>query len=637
MVLVNFTNLDFDQIKQSLVDYVRSNSNFTDYDFEGSNLSIIIDTLAYNTYISAYNANMVTNEVFIDSATLRENVVSLARNIGYVPTSRTASYSNITFSVDTNYFTSNEPVTVTLKAGEVCTSNSFGQQNYIFSIPEDITVPVDNEGFADFDGINVYEGSHVTENFTFSSLEKKKRYILGNSGIDTKSIRVRVRPTRESTIVYEYKLSTNLNDIESYPRVFFIQEVEDERYEVLFGDGIFGTALEDQNYIEISYITTSGEEANGIQGFNFIGELQTNNGTSVTKNISSIVTNTSAAGGTQIESVESVKKYAPRIYSSQNRAVTAKDYESVVKQIYPEAEAVSAFGGEELDPPKFGKVYITIKPINSNFVADSIKDNLKRELRKYGVAGIVPEFIDLKYLYLEIDSNIYYNDNLVKDANTVITTASDAITEYGNSIELNKYGARFKYSKFLKVIDDSHRSITSNITTVAIRRDMVPAVNSFANYEICYGNSFHIKSLKVGYNIKSSGFKVSGISETVYFGDLPTNKEVGSIFLFKLDAEEQPVVLRSNIGTINYTKGEIIITSLNIISTSKSKDGKPIIEISACPSSNDVIGKQDLYLQLDNSQVKINAVNDGIESGSDISGFSYVSTSSYINGKLVRS
>ena len=637
MVLVNFTNLDFDQIKQSLVDYVRSNSNFTDYDFEGSNLSIIIDTLAYNTYISAYNANMVTNEVFIDSATLRENVVSLARNIGYVPTSRTASYSNITFSVDTNYFTSNEPVTVTLKAGEVCTSNSFGQQNYIFSIPEDITVPVDNEGFADFDGINVYEGSHVTENFTFSSLEKKKRYILGNSGIDTKSIRVRVRPTRESTIVYEYKLSTNLNDIESYPRVFFIQEVEDERYEVLFGDGIFGTALEDQNYIEISYITTSGEEANGIQGFNFIGELQTNNGTSVTKNISSIVTNTSAAGGTQIESVESVKKYAPRIYSSQNRAVTAKDYESVVKQIYPEAEAVSAFGGEELDPPKFGKVYITIKPINSNFVADSIKDNLKRELRKYGVAGIVPEFIDLKYLYLEIDSNIYYNDNLVKDANTVITTASDAITEYGNSIELNKYGARFKYSKFLKVIDDSHRSITSNITTVAIRRDLVPAVNSFANYEICYGNSFHIKSLKVGYNIKSSGFKVSGISETVYFGDLPTNKEVGSIFLFKLDAEEQPVVLRSNIGTINYTKGEIIITSLNIISTSKSKDGKPIIEISACPSSNDVIGKQDLYLQLDNSQVKINAVNDGIESGSDISGFSYVSTSSYINGKLVRS
>lgn len=637
MVLVNFTNLDFDQIKQSLVDYVRSNSNFTDYDFEGSNLSIIIDTLAYNTYISAYNANMVTNEVFIDSATLRENVVSLARNIGYVPTSRTASYSNITFSVDTNYFISNEPVTITLKAGEVCTSNSFGQQNYIFSIPEDITVPVDNEGFADFDGINVYEGSYVIENFTFSSLEKKKRYILGNSGIDTKSIRVRVRPTRESTIVYEYKLSTNLNDIESYPRVFFIQEVEDERYEILFGDGIFGTALEDQNYIEISYITTSGEEANGIQGFNFIGELQTNNGISVTKNISSIVTNTSAAGGTQIESVESVKKYAPRIYSSQNRAVTAKDYESVVKQIYPEAESVSAFGGEELDPPKFGKVYITIKPINSNFVADSIKDNLKRQLRKYGVAGIVPEFIDLKYLYLEIDSNIYYNDNLVKDANTVITTASDAITEYGNSIELNKYGARFKYSKFLKVIDDSHRSITSNITTVAIRRDLVPAVNSFANYEICYGNSFHIKSLKVGYNIKSSGFKVSGISETVYFGDLPTNKEVGSVFLFKLDAEDQPIVLRSNIGTINYTKGEITITSLNIISTSKTKDGKPIIEISACPSSNDVIGKQDLYLQLDNSQVKINAVNDGIESGSDISGFSYVSTSSYLNGKLVRS
>jgi hypothetical protein len=636
MTIVNFKDLDFDQIKDNIKDYLRSNSNFTDYDFEGSNLSIIIDILAYNTYIASYNANMVSNEVFIDSATLRENVVSLARNIGYVPKSRTSAASNITFSVNTSNITSNIPASLILKAGEVCTTNGVNGTNFIFSIPEDVSTIVDEDGLATFENITIYEGSFVTENYTVSSLNPNKRYILGNSGIDTKSIRVKVRPTKESTIVFEYRQSTNLGDIETYPKVFFIQEVEDQKYEIIFGDGIFGEKLEDQNYIEISYIVTNGESANGISGYSFIGQLQTNNGASVTQNITPISTLSNSFGGSSIESVESVKKFAPRIYAAQNRAVTAADYESIVKQIYQEAESVSAFGGEELDPPQYGKIFITIKPSNSNFVADSIKDNIKSELRKYSVAGIIPEFIDLKFLYIEVYSSVYYNSNLVKDSNTVINAVTNSITNYSNSIELNRYGARFKYSKFLKIIDDSHRSVTSNITSILMRRDVVPAINAFANYEVCFGNPFHIKNIKGGYNIKSSGFKVSGTEEIVYFGDLPKNSTTGTIFLFRLNSEQEPIVVRNSVGTIDYSKGEIVINSVNVISTEKQKNGVNIIEISASPSSNDVIGKQDLYLQLDNTKTSINSIIDGIESGSDVSGFSYVGTSSYLNGSLVR-
>ena len=371
------------------------------------------------------------------------------------------------------------------------------------------------DGFASFDDVVLYEGSFLKETFTVSSANPDRRYILGASGIDTKTIRVRVRPTQQSTTVFEYRLSSNLNDINSFPRVYFIQEVADERYEIIFGDGVFGQKLEDQNFIEISYITTNGADGNGVTGFNYIGQLESDTGASLNRYVSPVITTIPAYGGSGIESVESIKKYAPRVYASQNRAVTSADYETIVKQIYPEAESVSAFGGEDLDPPQFGKVFITVKPTNSNFIADPIKDNLKRELKKYGVAGIIPEFIDLKYLYLEVFSTVYYNDNLVKDASTVTTTVSDIITEYADSTELNKYGARFKYSKFLKIIDDSHRSITSNITSIQMRRDLRPALNAFANYEICFGNAFHIKNPKTGYNIKSSGFNVSGITESL--------------------------------------------------------------------------------------------------------------------------
>jgi len=636
MALVNFTNLDFDQIKTSIRDYLRANSNFTDYDFEGSNLSTILDILAYNTYISSYNANMMSNEVFIDSATLRENVVSLARNIGYVPRSRTAAKAVISFFVDVTGSSTN-PITLTLKKGTVCASSSFGAESYIFSISSDITVPIVN-GIAFFENIEVYEGSFLTANFTVEAENPSppQRYILTNENIDTSTISVLVRNTQSSTFSRKFNLSNSLFEISSNSRVFFIQEIEDQRYELIFGDGVFGEKLQAQNYIDVSYIVTNGESGNGVSSFTFNGRIVDNNNNLITSGISLITTINSSQGGKEIESVQSIKNYAPRIYASQNRAVTAADYEAIIPKIYPETQSVSVFGGEDLNPPQYGKVFIAIKPFYGPYLPNSIKDNLKNQLRKYNVAGIILEFLDLKYLYIETDTVAYYNSNLVSNSESIKTTIFENIKSYANSIELNQYGARFKYSKFQSIIDNSHESITSNITKIKIRRDLKASLNQIADYEICFGNEFHIQNVN-GYNIKSSGFKISGVSDVLYLSDIPDSNQVtGTIFFFKLLSDTQPLIVRQSAGTINYKKGEIILNPVNIISTSKTVQEQPIIEISAISKSNDIIGLQDLYLQLDINKSVVNMLSDEISSGSDPSGTLYVTTSSYNNGNLVR-
>ena len=636
MALVNFTVLDFNQIKTSLKDYLRANSNFTDYDFEGSNLSSIIDILAYNTYISSYNANMVSNEVFIDSATLRENVVALARNIGYTPRSRTAAKAIISFFVDTTGFTT-KPVTLTLKKGLVTTSASvFGSESYSFCVPSDITVPV-VDGIATFNDISIYEGTFLTSNFTVSSETPAppSRYTLTNSHIDTSTLEVSVRDTQSSTSSKKYEFSDSLIEVTSSSRVYFVQEIEDQRYELIFGDGVFGEKLKSLNYIEVSYITTTGEAANGVSSFNFSGRIVDNNNNLISRGISILSTVNESVGGKEIESVESVKRFAPKIYSTFNRAVTAGDYEALIPKIYPETQSVSAFGGEEMTPPQYGKVFITIKPFYGPYVPDSIKNNLNTKLRKYSVAGIITEILDLKYLYIEAHINAYYNPSLASDSSSVKSVVMNNITKYADSSEMNKYGARFKYSKFQTVVDNSNESITSNITKIEIRRDMKPALNQSAEYELCFGNSFYIKS-NDGYNIKSSGFTVFGISDTVYLSDIPTNNRVGNLFLFKLDGRNSPVIVSSNIGTIDYERAEILLKPINITGTSKKVQDIPIIEVSACPQSNDIIGLQDLYLQLSINNSTVDMVSDSISSGENTAGNLYTATSSYMVGDIAR-
>jgi hypothetical protein len=633
MPLVNFSSLDFDQIKTSIKDYLKANSNFTDYDFEGSNLSSIIDVLAYNTYLTSYNTNMVANEVFIDSATLRQNVVSLARNIGYLPRSRKASRANITFSIDARNTSASS---ITLNSG-ICVTSSvrFSSQNFTFIVPSSITVSVGSDGFAKFENIDVYEGTYINQAFTVSSRLPNQKFILSNVGIDTDLISVIVRESETSTIQQKYTLADSLFEVDDTSSVYFLKETDGERYEILFGDGIFGKKLEEPNYISISYPVCAGSGADGTNRFRFSGTLVDNNGNVVNNGISLITVNTPSYGGKDIESTESIKKYSTQIYSSQNRAVTASDYEALVPKLYTETESVSAFGGEILTPPAYGKVFISVKPNNGVYLSTNIKENLIDDLKKYSVVGILPEIVDLKYLYVETDVKAYYSTEVAPSADFVRTQIIQNIDRYSKSGGLNRFGARFKYSKFQKIIDDSNISVTSNITTVTMRRDLEPVLNSFTEYEICYGNRFHVKS-ELGYNIKSSGFKVSGFSDTVYLSDRPnTDLKTGSIFLFKLNSPTEPVILKQSIGTIDYVKGEIKLNPINIISTIVSR-AVPLIEISISPYSNDVIGYQDLYLQLDSSNSKVSTISDNISSGNDISGTNYIVSSSYTNGSLIR-
>ena len=643
MALINFTNLDFEQIKITLRDYLQSNSEFTDYDFEGSNLSTILDVLAYNTYINSYNANMIANEVFIDSATLRENVVALARNVGYLPRSRKSSRASINFFVDVSEITPN-PANLTLRAGPVAsTGGQFNGQSFVFGVPEDITVSV-SDGIALFEGIEVYEGTYLSQSFVYSSRNKNQKFILPNSGIDLDSLVVSVRPSVDSSVSVKYTKQDNLfsedtnSVVNSNSNIYFIHEVSGEQYELIFGDGVFGKALEDGNIIDVSYILTSGSDGNGITNFTFSGSLYyTRNSVenTITSGISLLTSVNPSSGGESIESIDSVRKFAPQVYATQNRALSANDYEILIpSKIYPETESISVFGGEDLVPPQFGKVFISIKPRNGDFVPNLIKQNIKRDLKRYAVAGIVPEILDLKYLFVETRSNVYYNPNLAPSSSFVSSKIQRDITAYSESSDLNRYGARFKYSKFLKVIDQSHESVTSNITTIEMRRDLRLATSETAEYAIDFGNQFHIKSMN-GFNIRSSAFRVLNINTDVYLFDVPSSdRERGQIGLFSLNSgTSTPVIQRRNVGVINYKTGRITLDPINIVS-GKTKDGVQILEISVSPESNDVIGLQDLYLQLDSSTVDM--VVDPISSGSDPSGSNYTVTTSYSNGNIIR-
>ena len=640
MSLVNFTNLDFEDVKTTLKEYLKSNSNFTDYDFEGSNLSSILDVLAYNTYITSYNANMVANEVFIDTATLRENVIALARNIGYTPRSRKAATSAISFFVDTTSITP-KPASLTLRRGTVATSSgSFGGTGGAFCILDDITVPVIND-IASFDNITIFEGTVVQKNFTYSARNPQQKFILPNPGVDTELIRVSVKNNSSSTALTKYALQDSLFSISSESKVYFLQEVADERYEIFFGDGVFGKKLDDQNYITVNYLTTNGDSGNGFSQFAFSGRITyVRDGTEyiVSEGISFITPQYSSRGGSSIEAVESVRKFAPKIYATQNRAVTADDYETLVpSKIYPDTESISVFGGEDLIPPQYGKVFISIKPKFGDFLPNLIKDNIKLKLKKYAVAGIVPEILDLKYLFIEINSRVYYNTNLAPSAADVSSVVSNNAAKYSDSTELNKYGARFKYSKFLKIVDDSHESVTSNITLIKMRRDLRIVPNTIAEYQIGFGNQFYIRRTD-GYNIKSSAFRIAGIAENVYLSDIPNSDgSTGSLFFFTVPniGSQNPSIVRTNVGRIDYVNGIITINAVNIIA-GMEKDGQQTVEIEATPLSNDVVGLQDLYLQLDTSNSTFEMVSDEIASGLDPSASSYIVSSSYAAGNLVR-
>ncbi len=625
MALTQFTNLNFEDIKTSIKDYLRENSNFTDMDFEGSNLSMLINVLAYNSYSTAYNTNMAVNETFIDSATLRENVVSLARNIGYVPRSVRAARAVVDIDI-ADLPTTTE--TVSIQPG-VIANGSVSDVNYIFSIPEQITFPA-SDGTAGA-SIEIYQGQYLENTYTVNDSLPNQRYIIPNNGVDTSTLRVKVKNSAQDNTVTEYKLVDSIVGVTSASNIYLIQETTDEKYEILFGDGVFGKKLQSGNVVTVGYIKTNGKAGNGVRFFNFVGTMKDQDGATESGFSANLFTATPSENGDSIESLESVKYYAPRLYAAQNRAVTANDYEAILPSLYPNIESVSAYGGEELTPPQYGRVFIAAKPKNGFFLSDLTKKQLLASLRNYTIAGILPSFVDLSFLYVEVDTYVYYNTNFVGDIDNLKSNVMNSLTVYGGGREINRFGGRFKYSGIQATIDGVDNSITSNITLVRMRRNLVAKINQFAQYEICFLNPFYCSASS--YNIHSTGFNVSGVVGTCYFSDNKVTATTGDLFLFQILEDDRVQVINSKFGRIDYEKGEIILETVNITSTLAENN---IIEIEAIPLSNDVLARNEMYLSFDVAKSNIYMRVDSVATGNNSSGSRFLAQSSYFADKKVR-
>ena len=597
MPYTQLNNLDFDDIKVALRDYMRAQTDFTDYDFEGSALSTILDVLAYNTYYTAFNTSMVANELFLDSATLRDNVVSLAKQLGYTPKSITSPKAVVDLGLT---FTGTAPSAVTLKAGSGFVSNYDGSL-YRFVITEDTKVSVANN-IATFEDLPIYEGSYLTINTTIDTSLKNQRFIIENTGIDTNTVKVRVFQSAGSSVYDDYAVASNILDIGATDKVFFISEQEDENYEIFFGDGVLGKKLEDGNVVQISYVVTNGEATNGAKTFTFNGVMEDENNTPLTVpfGVTTLTTVSNASGGAPIETIDKIKFNAPKFYGSQNRAVTANDYKAIVRNLYPAVSDIIVFGGEDQEPPAYGKVFLSVKPTEAAALSAFTKSDLKEKLKKHTVASIRPEFVDPSILYLELTSNIYYDVNKTKLLPAEMAAkASNSVTEYLKTSGTEKFNGKFRYSKFISVIDNADRAINSNDTDITMRKDFIAQINTSSYYEICYKNPFYIDCNNPV--VSSTGMTVFEFpTVTSYLEDRD-----GKLVLYRLDSlTGEKILLNDSVGTIDYTKGEITMDNFTLLKGTFSDNR---IELRVKPANKDIEVKREMYLDVDISKSKFTA------------------------------
>lgn len=597
MSYVQINNLDFNEIRISLIEYLRAQSDFTDYDFEGSTLSVLIDLLAYNTYYTAFNTNMVVNELFLSSATLRDNVVALAKQLGYNPKSITAPVAYVNFDVT---FSGTKPNVIFLKKGTGFTT-IFDNNLYQYVVVEDQEAPV-VETTAQFRNIAVYEGSLITKSYTVNTSLKSQRFIIDNPGADISSIRVKVFESENSSSYQFYEYSDNILNVDSNSLVYYIEEIEDEKYELFFGDGVLGKKLENNQFIEVSYLITNGPTTNGAKTFTFAGVLEDVNGSSnYPLSVSVLNTlNTASIGGEAIESISKIKFNAPKYFGTQNRAVTAMDYAAIVRNIYPAIADIITYGGEESRPPEYGKVKIVIKPNSSSLLSSITKKDIVSKLKPYMVASVTPEIIDPSILYVELYSDIYYSTSLtIQKPEQIREKVISSLENYIKSSDTEKFNGKFRYSKFIGVIDDADKSISSNDTKVLMRKDFYAQVNTSTYYEICYQNEFDKDC--IGPTIRSTGFTVFEYpNDVVYFEDRD-----GKIVLYKLDPlTGEKIVLNDSLGVINYIEGEIMIYGLTILKT-VFEDNR--VEVRAKPLSNDINAVRNVYLDVDIAKSKFTA------------------------------
>ena len=587
MPYTQLANLDFNDIKVALKEYLRAQSEFTDYDFEGSALSNLLDVLAYNTYYTAFNTNMVVNELFIDSATLRDNVVALAKQLGYRPKSATSPTAYISFTV--NYTNPTTDTQLILKKGTGFVT-SYDNVLYQYVVLDDVKAQVTNQA-ATFVEVPIREGNQLVNTFTVNSSQQSQRFILDNSNIDTNTIRVKVFPTG-SGFSEPYLVSDNILGVDGNSKVFFLNEIEDERYELIFGDGVLGKKVDNGAVIEVSYLVTSGPSSNGVKTFVFSGVLESQDG--ATPGAFSVTVNSTIAssGGEEIETTKKIKANAPKSYGTQDRAVTSQDYSAIVRNIYPSTSDVIIFGGEDQEPPQYGKVFIVLKPKDASYLTSVTKNEIISKLKKYVVASVQPVIVDPSILYVEINSKIYYNSSTT--ASTPAQIRDKVITslqEYIDISDIEKFNGKFRYSKIVGVIDDTDKSINSNITTVTMRKDFYPQLNSTFYYEICYQNAFD-KDCE-GPTLATTGFRVTEYPNfDVYLEDRD-----GKIVLYRLDTVTgEKVVLDKEVGEIDYTKGELKMYDLTIIKGSFFDNR---ISVRVKPLLNDIQAFREVYLDVD--------------------------------------
>lgn len=595
--------LDFNNVKNSLKEYLRANSDFSDYDFEGSALSNLLDILAYNTYYTAFNTNMVANEMFLDSATLRDNVVSIAKQLGYRPKSATASEA--TLNIKLNYTSPNKPNTAVIQRGKAFTS-FFDNTVYQYSLLDDVRTPVNN-GVASFENITIYSGTIVTDYHTVQSALRNQRFLLRNQNVDTTTIRIKIFESAQASAFELYDYAENILNVNPESKVFFLTEIEDENYEVKFGDGVFGRKLLNGEYIEISYLTTSGPETNGARVFSFNGivsdlESANNSLNAYSISIGEITLVSASSGGEYSESLERIKFNAAKSYATQDRAVTSEDYKAIVRNLYPAVADITAFGGEEDDPPEFGVVKIVIKPKFATLLSSFTKNDLQKKLKKYSVASVTPKIVDPSILYVELTSRIFFDTTQTTfKSDKILSSVIKNIEDYIILSDTEKFDGKFRYSKFVGVIDDAEISIKSNLTTVMMRKDFYPAINSKFYYKICYKNPFLVDDLPV---VRSTPFIVREFPQyRVYIED-----RNGKLVLYRLDSiTGEKIVVNPNLGDINYAKGELMMYDLIILKGSFSDDK---IEIRVKPASNDIVSAREMFLDVDITTSKFTIIQE---------------------------
>ena len=617
---MEITQLDFDTIKTNLKTYLKGQTTFTDYDFEGSGMSILLDTLAYNTHYNAFMANMVANEMFLDTAVKRNSVASHAKSLGYTPTSSKAPKAVVSVTVNNA-----NTAQITMAAGHAFDTTIAGTTYQFVNTTTRTLQPTD--GVYTYSEIPIYEGSWVTTKFTVDTTDADQLFIIPNDNVDITTLNVSIQTSSSDTTLTTFTKANTLVEVKSSTNAYFIQETLEGEWEVYFGDGVVGTALIDGNIVILAYVVTNETEANGATAF------------ASASNISgfgdiTVVTNTAATGGAAPEGINAIKYNAPFSYAAQNRTVTAGDYKAIIPQIYPNVKAISVWGGEFASPAVYGKVFISILPKSGVSITTSTKTSITSSLQEYNVVSITPELVDLETTKIIPTVAFKYNaNNTTKSKEALAALVITAITDYSTE-SLEQFEEVFRYSPFTTIIDDTDVAILSNITNIEISKTFTPTIGTATKYTIPFSNAlFHPHSghmastagTTAGGILTSSSFTITGDTNTYYLED----DGAGVVNAFYVSGTTK-VYLGTSVGTIDYTTGDIVLTKINIATVGQVNGAdSTVIRLTVQPASNDVVPVRNQILEIDSVNMTVTGVADTIAAGSSDAGVNYTTTASY--------